>query len=215
MGWVPFSWLECFLDRLLPEACASCGRPSRSVGELFCETCQASSRAAPKQWADGVPVLAPFSFDGPIRAVVHRFKYGDQPELARRLARAAFGHDEVKALSSADTLFVPVPVHRERLVTRGYNQAALLAIRLAQRSRARVRVRALVRLSNTRQQVSLSRSERDENLQAQIVARRPFTGRVVLVDDVFTTGATARACLGAIRAAGATPLAVVTVAVAE
>lgn len=213
---MPFTWLEALLDRLLPEACASCGGPPRGVAELYCEVCWASSRAAPTQWVDGIPAFAPFSFEGPIREVVHRFKYGDQPELARRLARAVFGHDEFASLlRGVDAVFVPVPVHRERLVTRGYNQAALLAVRLAERARARVRVRALERLSNTRQQVNLSRSERDANLENQIVARRPFAGHVVLVDDVFTTGATARACLRAIRAAGATPLAVVTVAAAE
>jgi predicted amidophosphoribosyltransferase len=76
-------------------------------------------------------------------------------------------------------------------------------------------LRGLARRTHTRRQVALSRDERAENLREQIVMRRPLTSDVVLVDDVFTTGATARACFKAMREGGARPLALVAVALAE
>lgn len=210
------SWFEAFLDRLLPEPCAHCGARAESPGALYCSACSALCRAAPARFVDGVPAVAAFAFEGPVRDVLHRFKYQAQPELARRLAAALLERSELRAFTRAESVcFVPVPIHRERLLERGYNQAALLAVRLAQRTRAQVRVRTLERLTNTQRQVTLTRPERAANLRDQIVARGALSGRVAVVDDVLTTGATARACFEAIRAAGAEPALIVTLAAAE
>jgi predicted amidophosphoribosyltransferase len=112
-------------------------------------------------------------------------------------------------------LLVPVPIHPERLASRGYNQSGLLACRLAERLGARVQLRALCRSSNTRAQAKSSKRERERNLDNQIQPRARLKGSFILVDDVLTTGATASACLGALRRGGGVPLAVLTVAIAE
>jgi predicted amidophosphoribosyltransferase len=90
-----------------------------------------------------------------------------------------------------------------------------LARALSRRLNQPAGLRLLQRRAHTRRQVALSRSEREVNLSSQIRMRRPSELGVVLVDDVFTTGATTRACFEAIRNAGAKPLAVVTVALAD
>ncbi|MFN8545876.1 MAG: phosphoribosyltransferase family protein [Candidatus Binatia bacterium] len=115
---------------------------------------------------------------------------------------------------AADALVVPVPLHPRRLRARGFNQALLLAHRLARRRCLDLGVRALVRLRDTAAQADLGADGRQANIRAAFAVRQPATvvGRaIVLVDDVMTTGATANACASALRAAGAERVDVLTV----
>lgn len=103
-------------------------------------------------------------------------------------------------------LLVPVPLHPVRLRSRGFNQALLLARPLGRALGLPVAPRALRRIRRTQAQPGLGAAERRVNLAGAFVVCHPATvsGRhVVLVDDVLTTGATANACAGALRAAGA------------
>jgi ComF family protein len=104
-------------------------------------------------------------------------------------------------------LWVPVPLHPLRLAERGYNQAALLARELSRAARGRVDARRLQRLRHTDQQAKRNRQARSQNVALAFAAREPpgvsrHNRRVVLVDDVVTTGATLDACISALRAAG-------------
>ena len=141
------------------------------------------------------------------------FKHGDRldaaPTLARWLARAG---DELFA--DAD-LIVPVPLHRRRLFARRYNQSAVLAIALGQVVGVAVAVDALVRLRPTPTQGGLDRSARAANVRGAIAARdgsRLKGKRVVLIDDVLTTGATVAACVTALKRAGAVSTDILTLA---
>lgn len=183
-------------------------------GALLCRSCAAACAAPRRVRVDGCPVLAAFRYREPIGTVIRRFKYQHRPEFARRLARTLA--ERVSELGTLEPhVLVPVPLHPRRLAERGYNQSALLSNALGRRLGSRVDARALERRTHTRRQVSLSRDEREANLRAQITMSRRLKCGVVLVDDVFTTGATARACFEAMRRAGTEPLAVVTVALAE
>jgi ComF family protein len=163
-----------------------------------------------------VRALGAFCYEEPVSSILQRFKYQAHPELARRLARAIVERTDMGSLvTRGAVLLVPVPIHPERLASRGYNQSGLLACRLAERLGARVQLRALCRSSNTRAQAKSSKRERERNLDNQIQPRARLKGSFILVDDVLTTGATASACLGALRRGGGVPLAVLTVAIAE
>ncbi|MGX5736052.1 ComF family protein [Bosea thiooxidans] len=154
-------------------------------------------------------------FDGVARELVHRLKYGDRTELALTLGRmmAQAGRE---LLPDAD-LVVPVPLHRTRLWSRRFNQAAALAVVIARQARLSFAPAALSRVKRTRQQVGLTRPQRAENLQGAFRvpdAMRPTIDgrRILLVDDVLTTGSTVNAAARALLRAGARDVDVLTFA---
>jgi ComF family protein len=155
------------------------------------------------------------SYARPLDAAIRRFKFERHPELARPLASLLATSVAALGVQPGDA-WVPVPLHRARLVERGFNQSALVARCLARSTRSRFAARVLERHRDTEQQARLGRDARNENaLGAFAVRRRPTVGRVVLVDDVVTTGATASACLAALREEGIEVIAVVALAQAR
>ena len=152
-----------------------------------------------------------------LQEAITRFKFGRRPELARRFARELARHWIPPATStSRPALLVPVPLHPQRLVERGYNQSALLARELGKRTGLPTALRGLQRVVHTAQQSQLDRRQRLLNLKGAFRGRAVMSGRaLVLVDDVATTGATLSACAQAARAAGATVLGAVCIAHTE
>jgi len=204
------------LDWFLPPACAACN--TAIAHGAFCTACRALIRVpAVERALDGVPVRAAAVYAPPIAPALRRFKYHARPDLARPLAilaLPALGDIDVR---SSD-LFVPVPLHPKRLAERGYNQAALLARSFAGSTGARYAPRALARRIDTPRQAGSKRTERLRNVEnaMQARSREAVAGtRIVLVDDVVTTGATAVGCIRALRAAGAEVRAVVAIGLAD
>ena len=154
-------------------------------------------------------------FDGTARELVHRLKYGDRTDLALTLGRmmAQAGRE---LLPDAD-LIVPVPLHRTRLWSRRFNQAAALAQVLSRQSGVPLAPLGLARVKRTRQQVGLTRAQRADNLQGAFrvpahVRPRIESRRILLVDDVLTTGSTANAAARALLRAGAREVDILTFA---
>lgn len=145
-------------------------------------------------------------FDEISRALVHALKYADRLDLAPMMGRfvAQAGRE---ILAKADAL-VPVPLHWRRLWARRFNQSAMLAAAISRQAGVPVAANALKRVKPTAQQFGLSRTERATNVQGAfrvppdgkaVVTRR----RLVLIDDVLTTGATVDGCARALLRAGA------------
>ena len=185
--------------------CRRCAEPVEQPG-----TCPRCLRAPPPFRS----AHAAFVHTGPLARAIHRFKYEGHSELARPLACALATESRrwLAALGRHAGL-VPVPLHRGRLLRRGYDQAALLTRALARTSGLPLWPNLLQRVRATRRQVGLTEAERTENVHRAFATHGPMpSGPVVLVDDVFTTGATARAASAALREAGARWVYVLTLA---
>jgi ComF family protein len=173
----------------------------------------------------GVPVWAPVAYSGPARDLVRALKFRGATAVADAMAAqiaanapaallgapAALlrepGAEQAAALAAATQaapppVLVPVPLHRRRLRRRGYNQAGLIARALAQRAGLEV-ADCLARTGSPATQVGRDRSERRAGPAGSVELSAPPPDRVVLVDDVATTGATLAACGAVARAAGA------------
>ena len=217
------------LDLALPPLCPACREPAEGRG--LCPGCWSKLSFITRPYCErlGIPFVydpgpgilsmeaiadppayhrarAAVRFDDISRALVHGLKYGDRLELAPMLGRW-ISHAGRELLAEADAL-VPVPLHWRRQWARRFNQSAMLAAAVSAESGVPVAAGALKRVKPTAQQVGLTRSERALNVQGAF--RVPEKGRsavagrrLVLVDDVLTSGATVDGCARALLRAGA------------
>jgi ComF family protein len=222
------------LDLALPHQCPACGERVASAG--FCAPCwmalpflsgPACARCdIPLEAGEGdgawcgaclqspppyVRVHTPLAYDAVTRGIVLRLKYARRPATARLMARMML---PVVPREDGDALLLPVPLHRWRLWRRGFNQSVELARHLSAATGLRLLPDTLRRTRATPPLRGLGRRARDQAVRAAFAvdpARRSLiAGRVVLlVDDVFTSGATAAACTRALLRAGAARVEVV------
>jgi ComF family protein len=143
---------------------------------------------------------APLRYEGVGKEIVHSLKYRGYTTVVARLAAPLM----LGVLDGGDRfdVVIPVPMHRSRLRKRGFNQAELLARGVAKEINAPVSDTLQV-VRRTRDQVELSAAERRANVEGAYSARDRVRGRILLIDDVFTTGATMSACAGTLLQAGA------------
>lgn len=187
------TWIEGVLALVAPPKCPGCDGPL-DLPSGFCSSCGPLCESAAGD--DAV-----FVYGGPVADAISRFKYDGRSDLAPPLSRlmneaALRFHGEVDAI-------VPVPLHWRRRRQRGYDQAALLARPLGRIVGASVLLRGLRRARYTTQQVGLSHGQRQRNVAGAFVPHRLHGAqRVLLIDDVRTTGATLDAATGALRAGG-------------
>jgi ComF family protein len=190
------------LERLPPAHCVQCAEPGAFL-DRRCPRC--AVRPPPFDRA-----FAPFAHEGPIARAIHQFKYEDHPELAPGLARLL--SCETTGLFSEESVVCAIPLHEARFRERKYDHAQLLARAVAQRSKLTL-LQALTRWRATRRQVGLSEAGRELNVEGAFRASPEIRNqRVLLIDDVFTTGATARAAAGALLESGAKRVEVLTLA---
>ena len=207
--------------------CASCWREIRFIERPYCEVLGLPFSYDPgpgllsAQAIAHPPVFerlrAATVFDGAARNMVHGLKYRDRGDLAPIMAgwMERAGGD---CLISCDAI-LPVPLHRTRFALRKFNQAAELARHLARRTGKPYLPAALVRTKRTQRQVGLTARAREHNVRAAFKVPEGheadvFGKRIVLIDDVYTTGATVSAATRALKKAGAVEVSVLTFAMA-
>jgi ComF family protein len=231
-GWLRTE-VQGFFDLLFPPACAFCQTTlSLKTQSPFCESCTQGIRPLPSGrcprcalpfvasdssshlCAECSRTLPPFLsvhsaglYEAGLRELVHRFKFEQGHYLDRGLAQLM--HRVLDPVVNPD-IIIPVPLHNLRLRQRTYNQSLLLARELAGRLARPVSYCLLERVRNTRQQQGLRAVERAQNLRGAFLCRSQLDGeKILLVDDVMTTGATAAACSRVLLDAGASEVRVV------
>lgn len=219
-----------FIDWLTPPKCVAC-RADVTAGAALCLACwqtltfidepvcemlgtpfdydqgegalSAAAIAEPPPWDRARAAVA---FTETAKHLVHLLKYNDMPEAGLAMAHMMQGAGR-KLVAGCDVI-LPVPLHRRRLWQRRFNQAAVLAQEIARLSGKPFVTDALLRPSATRSQVGLTADERRKNVRRAFVVppeKQPVIGgkRVLVIDDVRTTGATAAAVAQTLKAAGA------------
>ncbi len=198
------NWTQNFkglLNLFLESPCPLCQRPT---SKEFCQDCAKQlqrSQLAHSSWlcAD-VPVFAWGAYGGTLKRAIAVLKYENQPQVARPL-----GHWLAQAwlnsqFASTQLIVVPIPLYADKQKQRGYNQAALLAQSFCDITGLHLQQMGLERIRGTEAQFGLSSLEREKNLAMAFrlgsgFSRHHPTSPVLLLDDVYTTGATARSAV--------------------
>jgi len=203
------------LQIFFPSTCLSCGKSITEDDQMFCATCaiqiamtdfdnpaenEMARRLAPirnLQYA-----VAPFYYkaDSPIQQLLFKIKYQDRSDLAKKIGVFFAGYIQEKLSDKAIDIITCVPLHRDKLKLRGYNQSEILASAISELNGIPF-LNCLKRLRLTETQTHFGRMARLENQSDSIQCTEEIKnyGHVLLVDDVLTTGATVETCCDALR----------------
>lgn len=198
------------LEQISSPLCPLCGVPFGTEGgcDHPCGVCLTKGRPFSA-------ARAALRFAGPAQELIHRFKYGKKLHLAKPLALLAAESLKPFMAAAVPDCIVPVPLHDRRLRQRGFNQAQQLGRVLAKVTGVPQAVDNLRRIRWTEPQTGLAAVDRERNIRNAFAVRHPerFAGkRLLLLDDVYTTGSTVAECSRTLCAAGARDVVVVTIA---
>jgi len=201
----------CLLcDQRLPDSqdninlCPDCLGETRSISPGHCSCCSRIFHSSASNHLCGTCIDRPPAFSsvyavgaysGSIKSAIHKLKYRNQLSLAPSLGKLITDTLTEQTGTFTPDCIIPVPLHVSRLRRRGYNQALEIARPVAKRLKAPLEPMLLRRERNTPQQQGLTAKERQKNLRNAFTLTRPTAARrVLLVDDVMTTGETLREC---------------------
>lgn len=197
------------LPLVMSPLCPICGIPFTGAGlDHFCGSCLTH----PPHYDTA---RAHFLYEGAVRDMIHSFKYNRMTHLRKPLALLTLQGMREFVTDQNPHLIVPVPLHRSRLRERGFNQAVLLGSVLSRQLSLPIRTNVLVRTRPTEPQIELPAAERRSNVKGAFAVIRQESvvdKRILLLDDVMTTGSTMDECAKELKKAGAATVIAVTVA---
>ena len=198
----PYFCKDCLDDfnEISGPLCTICGVPFESLSEED-HICEACLRRRP--YYDRL--CAPYTYEGMIMDAVHQLKYKGKTHLARSLGLMLGSFAEKKGCDIHDFLIMPVPLHPKKLRERRFNQSLLLARSMSVVEELDIDCLSLRRLKNTKPQTVLSSREREKNVRNAfgIAEAKSLKGKkILLVDDVATTGSTMNECASVLKKAG-------------
>lgn len=220
-GWA--NRLKQGLSFILQMPCALCDRPS---GQVFCQDCSRRLSACRRsssilQVAELPPLYSWGHYEGALKQGLSRLKYDRRDRVAEPFGQwLAQLWLDAGPLENRHPVVVPIPLHTERQQQRGYNQAERIAYHFCQVIGMPLRSQGLARIQSTDAQYGLSRAERYRNLRNAFrvgidLQKHPNPTRIILVDDIFTTGATLKSATETLHQGGFQVVALLTVAISE
>jgi ComF family protein len=214
-----WSGFKSFLNLFLQSNCPLCQRPTEAELCPYCQrqllSCQLNHPC--QLWEGEIPAFAWGSYRGALKRAIAALKYDNRPQLAQPLGRW-LGEAWLKSKIAAKTpklTVVPIPLHATKLQKRGYNQAELLARSFCSFTGLRLQSQGLKRVRSTEAQFGLSIAQREQNLANAFKIDRPPTSPVLLLDDIYTTGATARSAAQVLHQSGILVYGLVAIAVPQ
>jgi ComF family protein len=227
--------LADFVSLIFPQVCLACTEPLARGEDHICTGCRtqlpytdyhklppSDNPLARKFWGK-LPVRHSLSYlrflrRGRVQHLLHQLKYQGQRDIGRVLGRWYGAELSDFGLAPEFDLIVPVPLHPRKLAKRGYNQSDSFAEGLAQSMNIPWSASTLRRIEHTASQTSKNRTERWQNVAEVFEVAAPesvLDKRILIVDDVLTTGATLEACAAVLLAAGCREVSIATIACAE
>ena len=206
------------LDFIFPPYCLFCQGYLESYERLVCLQCWRSiqkldtsyieynleSGIGDKEWFLDAS-LAVWEYDEKVQQIIHLFKYNRMTSLGKMLGLVMAGTLLTEFGIENDSMLIPVPLHRVRQRERGYNQSEILARTISKLLSITVSTNHIRRIKNTKPQVKLNAMERVQNVASAFALKNRgevANKKVILVDDVFTTGTTLNECAKILKGAG-------------
>ncbi len=201
-----------FISLIFPELCQACAKSLYRNEEIICADClyhlpytnfhQQAENAVAQQFWGRVPVEAAsamlyFTKASRVQNLMHQLKYKNKPEVGVYLGRLAGKRLLENPIFAAADMIIPVPLHQQKQLKRGYNQSLSFAEGLSEKMLLPVENQNLLKITGTESQTKKSRISRYENMKEVFWVKNPekLVGKhILLVDDILTTGATLEAC---------------------
>lgn len=197
-----------WLSWLIRFPCPLCDRPVASGQGCFCQDCQDQLHTLRyRPWCsvepgEDLPIYAWGVYQDPLRRALQQLKYDGRGRIGLTLGRWLGECWRTSGPQRSRYTVVPIPLHRDRLQQRGYNQAELISQGFCQVTGLEHRPRSLSRCRLTQPQYGLTAAERQENIQAAFEAKPLPRTPVLLIDDIYTTGSTMRSAAQSLRQIG-------------
>ena len=219
-----------FIGLFFPNTCLTCSKPLVVSEKFICLDCFMSLPVVPRTECGESDLIERFALfpeviiarsflvfrsNGPVQQLIHAFKYQGNQQLAVHLGKLIFTENPAFFHERQWDGIIPVPLHRSKFRKRGYNQSEMLAAGFSEVSGIPVLTDQVVRVKKTRSQTGKSRSERWQSMQNIYRLSAHFSGqgqRLILIDDVVTTGATISGLIEALLAGGVSEIGVVCLA---
>jgi ComF family protein len=203
------NFIKGLLNLFLESNCPLC---QRQTSQEFCQYCVKQLHSCHlvdpnSRWQESIPVFAWGMYSGSLKRAIAAMKYENHPQIARPLGQWLGEAWLNSPQRNRRLIVVPIPLHSGKLKKRGYNQAALIAESFCQTTGLKLKQNGLVRLRDTEAQFGLSALEREKNLAEAFALGKQFSHYrpnipVLLIDDIYTTGATAKSAVQVLHQCG-------------
>lgn len=210
--------LEKILELIFPTTCIMCGKINK---EPLCRICQ--SKTEKLLLGKKVEVVGKyfdkfiylFKYEGVIREKIIQYKFGENSYLYKAFVKIIINNKKICRFIKNYDIIIPVPISKKRLKERGYNQSELIASKIAKELEMEYAKNVLIKEKDTKPQSTLNKEERKQNVYNAYKAvneEKIKDKKILLFDDIYTTGCTVNECSKILKHAGASQIAVLTIA---